>query len=599
MFVLQRSKAVEAYLGTLRGVRFAVEGDEAGAFYIRAAGGKTAVAALENYLLETAKAAVSVEWPATAMGFQPSQAGMWAISSASGALVEAVGWTSYRATAGTVEAAEAAREIMLRAGARFKATEFAPALRALLPPHDPELETRFALIPHKPARVAPLLWSTEMAVAERPLFRLSRVEGRSESAGARDLRHRSADIADARVVPLGKGEASTLATVVDETLAKAALPDAARTLSFRLGHVLAPGANARPDGALSPPIEGAWALDEPTSPWLKLAKTVFGPAIPPALIRFPPAGAPRRFRRVTYAADGMRYVATYAFPVPDAPAVAESTRESKPWIVALDQQLKLAREQALARERGDDVPFDFGAIKGLIEEESKPEPVPLVVSATMGREAARDVVFPDRPVDARVVATSSHESTVPAELTAFFERVPATADAEIDLGDTAGLRRGKATAKPAAASREREEEEVFEGFEGWEEDDDVAFERAMGPPQVEVPAPEAPMPDIVPPRTLTVAGHEFALEADEVLELVESSIALAAHEGGREDQRAALRTVAAADLTGPGGVLRYGEVYAELPPSPESPVDPSIWRELANATREVAPSVHGTQFASI
>ncbi|CAK9780915.1 hypothetical protein CC85DRAFT_284686 [Cutaneotrichosporon oleaginosum] len=594
MFVLQRSKAVEAYLGTLRGVRFGVDSDETGMFIIRAEGGKTAVTALETYLLETAKAAVSVEWPASAMGFQPSAGGMWAVSTATGALIEAVGWTSYRATAGTLGAAEAARDVMLRAGARFKAASFAPSLRALLPPHDPSSETRFCLMPHKPARLAPLLWSTELAIAERPLFRLSRVEGRAESAGARDLRHRSVEIADARVIPLGKGEAGTLASVVDETLAKAALPEAARTLSFRFGHVLTPGTSA-----LSPPVEGAWALEAPASPWLKLSNTVFGPSIPPALIRFPPAGAPQRFRRVTYAADGMRYVATYAYAMPAEPEVAESARDSRPWIVALDKQLALAREQALARERGDDVPFDFDAIKSLIEEEAKPEPAPLVVGATMGRETARDIIFPDRPVDARIIAASTHESSVPGELQSFFERVHANADAQIDLADTPGLRRGVASAKPAPRA-EKADEEVYEGYEEWEQDGEYEdeFERPPEPVR-EAPAPVDDAPDILPPRTVTVAGHEFALEADEVLEVVESSVALAAHESGQEGmQRAALRTVAAADLTGPGGVLRYGEVYAELPEA-ETPVDPSIWRELANATREIAPSVSGTQFASI
>lgn len=604
MFVLQRSKAVEAHLGTLRGVRFGVDTDETGAaFVISASGAKSAVTALEEYLLEAANEAVSVEWAATAMGgLQPSLGGLWAISSATGALVESVGWTSYRATAGTRETAEAARDLMLRAGARFKAAAFAPALRALLPPHDPSVEPRFALMPHKPARLAPLPWSTELAVAERPLFRLSRVEGRAESAGARDLRHRSAEIADARVVALGRGDAGTLSSMVDEVLAKAALPEAARTISFRLGHVLVQGASARPDGALSPPIEGAWVLDEPTSPWLKLSNTVFGPAISPSLIRFPPAGTPRRFRRVTYTANGMRYEAQYAYAVPAEPEVAESTRDSKPWIVALDKQLALAREQALARERGDDVPFDFGAIKGMIEEEVKPEPVPLVVSARMGRETARDVVLPDRPIDARIVAASSHQSTVPDELNAFFERVHADADAQIDLADTAGLRRGVASAKPAPKG----EEEEYEGFEEWEDEGEDELERP--PVREEVPEVPEPVPDLLAPRTVTVAGHEFVLDADEVLEIVESSVALVADEGGHESgQRAALRTVALTDLMGSGGVVRYGEVYSELAPTsptpdesaPESPVDPAIWRELANATREVAPSVRGTQFASI
>ncbi|BEJ16086.1 hypothetical protein CspHIS471_0506910 [Cutaneotrichosporon sp. HIS471] len=606
LFLLQRSKAVEEYLRSLTDVRFGVEAEEAGMFNVRAEGAQSAVVALEKYLLDFVKEAVSIEWPATAMGgLQPSLGGLWAISTASGALVEAVGWTSYRAVGSTTEAVEAARDIMLRAGARFKAASFAPALRAVLPPHDPRSEDRFALMPHRPARLTPLPWSTELAVAERPMFRLSRVVDASESAGARDLRHRSAEISDARVVPLGKGEASSLSAVVDETIAKASLPgNTGRSLSFRFGHVLALGAAGK--DALSPPIEGAWSLDDPMSPWLKLSNTVFGPSSPPALIRFPPVGAPRRFRRVTYTADRMRYEATYAYPVPAEPEIAESSRQTRPWIVALDKQLALAREQSLARERGDDVPFDFDAIKSLIEEEVKPEPVPLVVTATMGREAVRDVIFPDRPIDARIVAASSRDSVVPEELNAFFARVHESADPQIDLADTAGLRRGVASDKPAPKP---EPEEAYEGFEKsedelfdeWEELEAEEGLEAEAPVVKPVEAAEV-VQDILPPRTVTVVGHEFGLEADEVFEVVESSIALVAHESGDERQHASLRTVAAADLTGPGGVLRYGEVYAELPPSTEegeSPVDPTIWRELANATREVAPTVSGTKFASI
>ncbi|GMK55399.1 hypothetical protein CspeluHIS016_0204550 [Cutaneotrichosporon spelunceum] len=605
LFLLQRSKAVEAYLRTLTGVRFGVEADETGMFNVRAEGAQTSVIALEKYLHDVVNESVSIEWPATAMGgLQPSLGGLWAISTATGALVEAVGWTSYRATGSTTEAVEAARDIMLRAGKRFKAAGFAPAVRAVLPPHDPNSETRFALMPHRPARLAPIPWSTELAVAERPMFRLSRVVGMAESAGARDLRHRSAEIADARVVPLGRGEASSLSAVVDETIAKASLPgNPSRSLSFRFGHILTLGAAGR--DALSPPIEGAWPLEDPTSPWLKLSNTVFGPATPPALIRFPPVGAPRRFRRVTYTADRMRYEATYAYPVPAEPEVTESSRETRPWIVALDKQLALAREQALARERGDDVPFDFDAIKGMIEEDVKPEPVPLVVTARMGREAMRDVIFPDRPIDARIVAASSHESVVPEELNDFFARVHEGADAQIDLADTAGLRRGVASDRPTPKPEPEEAYEGFEkveqeGYDEWEEYE--AEESALEEPEAPVAmAPEA-VPDILAPRTVTVAGHGFALEADEVFEVVESSVALAAYERGEEGQHAALRTITATDLTGPGGVLRYGEVYAELPPSTdegESPVDPAIWREVANATREVAPTVSGTKFASI
>lgn len=245
MFVLQRSEAVEAHLAKLDNVRFGVEADETGStFMLRAHGAKSAVVELDAYLATQTRACVSVEWPVSAMsGLQLSERGLWGISAATGAFVEASGWTSLRATAGTLEAAERARDMVLRAAVRARADSFRPQLSALLPPHDPALDTRYALVPHMPASLAPLPWSTELAASERPLFRLSRVEGRHESAGARELRHRHVGIADGRVLTLHTRPTaesnSTLASLVAQTLDKAALPTgnaavaSTRSLVFR------------------------------------------------------------------------------------------------------------------------------------------------------------------------------------------------------------------------------------------------------------------------------------------------------------------------------------------------------------------------------
>lgn len=244
MFVLQRSDEVAEQLAKMSSVRFGIEATETGTFVLKAQGRRDAVEELDAYLATQTRACVSVEWPVSAMNsLQPSEKGMWSISAATGALVEAVGWTSLRATAGSKEAAERARDMILRAAARYKTDAFRPALGALLPPHDPALDTRFALVPHRPANLAPLPWSTELAAAEHPLFRLSRVEGRQETAGARELRHRSVEISGARVLPLstsGREEAGTLETVITRTLEKASLPagnaaaaTASRSLSFR------------------------------------------------------------------------------------------------------------------------------------------------------------------------------------------------------------------------------------------------------------------------------------------------------------------------------------------------------------------------------
>lgn len=439
----------------------------------------------------------------------------------------------------------------------------------------------------------------------------------------------------------------------------------------RFGHFLTQG-GSDPEKALTPPIEGAWPLDEPASPWLKLSTPVFSPSLPPALIRFPLPGAPRRLRRVTYVADGMRYVAEYAYPVDKEPEAAEATRESKPWIVALDRQLAMARQQAEERRaataagvRGngrptdesasgsaaagsraspEDIPFDFGAVKSLLlDEEPTPAQHAMSISATMGREAGRDIILPDRPIDARIVAGTSYPASVPDGLEAFFARVHADADGArlVSMTDVEGLRRGTGPQK-AEVEMEVEDESGF-----WGEEEGWGDEEWEGEPRRDLEAGEArevhgerkaekkaKAREIIAPPQITVAGHVFTLEADEVLEVIESSVALersgssvaeesesdsesegetGAEEGAEEaGPRATLRTLAVADLTGPGGVVRYAELHAELGASSglESEtgsesgassgiIDPAIWRELANATREVPPGVRGTTFASI
>lgn len=241
MFALQRSNDVEAYLSELQDVDFNVEADDAGTtFTLLVHGLKDSVAALDTFIATQTRACVSVEWPTPQGLFQPSERGLWQISRATGAFVEVSGFTTYRATAMTREAAEAARDMVIRAAARAK--EFRPMLSGLLPPHNPNVEMRFALVPHVPATLSPLPWTTALAVAERPLFRLSLVESRQESTGARELRHRHAGIAEGRVLNISTRPEppSTLGNVVAQTIDKAALPasnaataSSKRSLAFR------------------------------------------------------------------------------------------------------------------------------------------------------------------------------------------------------------------------------------------------------------------------------------------------------------------------------------------------------------------------------
>lgn len=344
----------------------------------------------------------------------------------------------------------------------------------------------------------------------------------------------------------------------------------------------------------------------------------------------------------------MRYVAEYAYPVETEPEADETARESKPWIVALDRQLAMARQQAEERRataaagaRGDgrsaeeagrsseDIPFDFGAVKSLLlDDEPAPAQHAMSINARMGREARRDVVLPDRPIDARIVAGTSYPAAVPEGLEAFFERVHADADSArlVSLTDMEGLRRGTGP-KKAEVEMEVEDESGFWGEEeGWGDEEwesesrrDPLEAKEAREGQGERSAKKAAKAtEILAPQQITVAGHVFTLDADEVLEVIESSVALEGAgihavaeagevEGGEKaGPRAALRTVAVADLTGPGGVVRYAELYAELDAASGSEsgsgsggIDPAIWRELANATREVPPGVRGTTFASI
>lgn len=610
LFLLQRDPAVTAWLGSLEGVGLSVEPvegqGELQGWLLIAKGRKDDLSRLDSFLKQEQERHTVLQWPTDTMGgFKPTPATLWAVSVATGAHVEQVGWGKYVATGKTPAAAEAAKQMVLTIAER--ATAPYPPLGACIPPEDnvaketPEL---YALVPHVPASSSPLPWDTSAIVAGRPLFRLRDVD--TGNPGLLQAKHREAKLEGARVEALGNGESTSLRSIVERTLSQ--LPtDSTQTITFQFGHLLTPSKSTEND--LEAPIPGSWPM-EPTSPWHKLSTPVFSPALPPALIHFP-LPQPRRIRRVTYRSeDGSQVSADYAYPQTVEEAV-QMDQEDRPWIKEID---KMLARSTLPETKDGEMAFDFDALRGLIEAD-KPVPFhPLEVTARHTVSAVEDVLFPDRPTDMRIVARGESTVELP-QLGDFFDKVHERAHsaAEIPLDDLKALRLGGEVPKNRAADVEDEPESEFEVEDMQETEvlpepevqpEPVAdlesqhAEEAIAEAESEAvessaegseasetsPRPQPPQPQpepITPPPTLEFNGKLFKLQQDAIIELSES----AAPVDDGDVAKPILRTLAVADLTGTGGVSRYAELQGR--------VGESLWRELASVSREVPPSSLG------
>lgn len=487
----------------------------------------------------------------------------WTVSQATGAWIDAGGIT------GSAGEAAAARGMLERVAAQLSAS--APALTLLA------REGAYSLLPHVPASSSPLPFAAAARVDGRSLFRLS---GGAEAEGE---------------------DVSTLRVLGADAVLDALVPDNGATLA-RFGHHLLPSSSATP--TLAPPIQGGPLA--PGSPLAQLSGTVFSPAMPPALLRFPLPERTRRRRRVTYALPGGRLVAEATYPLREVRAQKKPGHEPH-WTELLDQQLKGgdvfapgvdAGKDALDRffaeedEEDDLVDEILGASSGdidrLIDGGAKP-PSPegsealqsesaaaaegpavgavgsddksakamLDVAARLERnEVLTDVALPWKPVDVRFVSRATEATAIPPALAEFFARAAESAEYVMGLAldDVAGLRRGAPPPAPTAPAEEK--------------DADTAADTDAIPPAPLGTA--APPPELTPPPTLRIGDETATLLADEILDVAES---VRPHGTG---PKPTLRTVSAVDLASPGAVTQYAELDGE-----------GLWDEIGSVARAV------------
>lgn len=481
----------------------------------------------------------------------------WTVSQATGAWIDQGGIT------GSSSEVAAARGMLERVALQLSASS--PALTLLS--HD----GAFALLPHVPASSAPLPWAEAARVDGRSLFRLS---GGEEVEGE---------------------DVSTLPVLGTKDVLSSLVPDNGSTLA-RFGHHLLPSASSTP--SLTPPIKGSHPL-APGSPIADLEGTVFSPALPPALVRFPLPERTRRRRRLTYALPQGKLVVEATYPLREIQAAKKPGHEPH-WTELLDQQLKGgdlfagdASREALDRFLSEDEEEDdlvdeiLGASRGdidrLIEggstasaasptfsasgstaeeakedgkeaEKPREEKKMLDLSARVERnEVLTDVALPWKPVDVRFISRSTQSTAVPAPLAEFFSRAAQSADyvTGLALDDVTNLRRGAAPATPA----------VTEAEEPAVESDTIP------PPPLGKIAPEE---GLTPPPTITVGKETATLVADEIMDVAES---VRPHGTG---PKPTLRTVSAVDLASPGLVTQYAELDGE-----------GMWDEIGSVARAV------------
>lgn len=487
----------------------------------------------------------------------------WTVSQATGAWIDQGGIT------GSASEVAAARGMLERVASQLSASS--PALTMLS--HD----GAFALLPHVPASSSPLPWAEAARVDGRSLFRLS---GGEEVEGE-----------DLSTLPL-LGSKSVLSSLV---------PDNGSTLA-RFGHHLLPSTSSTP--SLTPPIKGSHPLS-PDSPFAKLSGTVFSPALPPALVRFPLPERTRRRRRLTYALpSGEKLVAEATYPLREIQAAKKAGAEPH-WTELLDQQLKGgdifrgdASREALDRflseedEEDDLVDEILGASRGdidrLIEGNSRASGASPAASASgaeggaMGggvgggvgakaeelkkemldvaarierNEVLTDIAMPWKPVDVRFVSRSTESTPVPAPLAEFFKQAAQSADyvTGLALDDVTNLRRGAPPATPSTSTHAEPEAQI--------ESDSIP------PPPLGRITSET---QLTPPPTLQIGKEKATLVSDEILDVAES---VRPHGTG---PKPTLRTVSAVDLASPGPVTQYAELDGE-----------GLWDEIGSVARAV------------
>lgn len=495
----------------------------------------------------------------------------WTVSQATGAWIDQGGIT------GSASEVAAARGMLERVASQLSASS--PALTMLS--HD----GAFALLPHVPASSSPLPWAEAARVDGRSLFRLS---GGEEVEGE-DL--------------------STLPHLGSKDVLSSLVPDNGSTLA-RFGHHLLPSTSSTP--SLTPPTKGSHPLTS-DSPFASLTGTVFSPALPPALVRFPLPERTRRRRRLTYALpSGEKLVAEATYPLREIQA-AKKTGAEPHWTELLDQQLKGgdifagdASREALDRflseeDEEDDLVDEIlgasrgdidrliegnsrasgaspaasasgadggeggamdgamgGAVGGAVGEGAKEEPRKemLDIAARIEKnEVLTDVAMPWKPVDVRFVSRATESTPLPAPLAEFFTRAAQSADyvTGLALDDVANLRRGAPPATPTASTHAEPETPV--------ETDSIP------PPPLGKTTQET---QLTPPSSIKVGDKTATLVSDEILDVAES---VRPHGTG---PKPTLRTVSAVDLASPGPVTQYAELDGE-----------GLWDEIGSVARAV------------
>ncbi|KAL7422233.1 hypothetical protein Q5752_002879 [Cryptotrichosporon argae] len=352
--------------------------------------------------------------------FAPSAETLAAISGGSGAFIERKSDGSFELTGVTAQPLDVAQAMLQTA-----------AERTLIYPHSrgqflvgPSPTTALgadilALSPFLPAPSSAIPWDTGSALGGCAAWRAKQVAKYDMHPSTVEGKMREAKMGDAGVVPLSSepgapaprheadGEEQdgvTLRAACEAALE--ALPpsstEATTFISLQFGHYVYPGSADTGPEALASPRPGRWRAAKSAHALAELSRPVFLPGLPPALIQLPLLNPPRRFRRLTYVApqDGVRQAVVVERETVRgwAKELEQSLDALEARAEAVDQSVEAAETEAKAEApTASDVAVREAASESLTER----------IAVRHVVYAETDVYLTERPIDARLTASSS------------------------------------------------------------------------------------------------------------------------------------------------------------------------------------------------
>ncbi|WVF72318.1 hypothetical protein IAT40_007131 [Kwoniella sp. CBS 6097] len=242
------------------------------------------------------------------------------VSNATGAFVEPIADSRYRATAMSIEDAEEAKRLLSIAAFRTTILPSSRSLNAVLPvvPHflaSSPPKNKFSLYPFAPSLTEPLQWDIAAQNDSKSLFRLKKVQQWANKPALREMEQKQEHIGDGQVrsvlssSSMGRGgfENRNLQKALSEFVGQGTMDTKGETsqssLSVSFGHLLYPVSPK--DGRIGTwdsPLPGQWYL-ETLQKWMsgdEGKRPFFAPSLTPAMVQYPLSGTNRQIRRLRY-----------------------------------------------------------------------------------------------------------------------------------------------------------------------------------------------------------------------------------------------------------------------------------------------------------